>query len=374
MNRKFIPVCEPLLSGNEKEYIRDAIDTAWISSAGKYIAPFEEQFAAYLGVKHAVAVINGTAALHLALVAIGVGEGDEIIIPNFTMIATAFAVAYTGAKPVFIDCEAETWNIDPTKIEEKINSRTKAIMPVHIWGHPCEMDAINEIAEKHELLVIEDAAESHGAEYKGQKCGSLSDIGCFSFFANKVITTGEGGMVVTNNDKLAEKCRYLKNMCFPLGGNRNYEHEDVGFNYRMSNLHAAIGLAQVEKLDDYVEMRRQVSQWYHKHLDIPGVIFQPELPDCKNVYWMNALVIDPNILGLSREDLLAKLKKNGVDSRTFFVGMNRQPSLIKLGCQCDGTYPISDQIAKNGFYLPSGSGLEEGDIMYICDVFKSIIC
>lgn len=272
-----IPVCTPLLSGNEKKYLLDAIETNWISSSGKYISKFEEAFAKYCKVKHGIAVTNGTNALHLALTALGIGKGDEVIIPNFTMIASAFAVCYTDAMPVFVDANKDTWNIDPKKIEEKITDKTKAIMVVHIYGLPCDMDHIKEIASKHNLKVIEDAAESHGAEYKGEKCGALGDIACFSFFGNKIITTGEGGMVVTNEDKLAEKCLYYKNLCFPLGGPRNYLHNDLGFNYRMSNLHAAIGLAQTEKANDYVEMRIKNNELYRKYLEgVNGIIFQPE--------------------------------------------------------------------------------------------------
>ena len=245
---KFIPVCEPALLGNELKYVTEAVSTGWISSAGKFVTEFESQFAHYCGCKYGVAVCNGTVALHLALVALGVGEGDEVIIPSFTMIATAFAVCYTGAKPVFVDADKDTWNIDVCKIEEKITPRTKVILPVHLFGMMCDMDAINALAAKHHVKVLEDAAESHGAEFRGRRAGSCSDLAAFSFFANKNITTGEGGMVVTNDEDLYNCLRYYKNMCFPLDGPRNYKHEDIGFNYRMSNLHAAIGLAQTERL------------------------------------------------------------------------------------------------------------------------------
>ena len=251
----FIPVCEPTLLGNELKYVTDAVQTGWISSAGRYVTEFEQKFAEYCGCKYGVAVCNGTFALHLALVALGVGRGDEVIIPDFTMIATAFSVCYTGATPVFVDADPKTLNIDVTKIEEKITSRTKAIIPVHLFGLMCDMDAINFIAKKYNLKVLEDAAEAHGAEYKGRKAGSCSDLAAFSFFANKNITTGEGGMVVTNDEQLYNRLRYHKNMCFPLCGPRNYLHNDIGFNYRMSNVVAAIGLAQVEKADDYRQMR-----------------------------------------------------------------------------------------------------------------------
>jgi perosamine synthetase len=364
-----IPVCEPLLGGREREYVLDALDSGWISSSGKYIAAFERAFASYIGVKHGIAVANGTVALHLALTALGIKKGDEVIIPDFTMIASAFAVCYTGAKPVFVDAEARTWNIDPSKIEEKVTTKTKAIMAVHIYGHPCEMNSILEISKKHDLKVIEDAAEVHGAEYLGKKCGNLGDIAGFSFFANKIATTGEGGMVVTNDDELAEKCRYFRNLCFPIKGERVHLHNDIGFNYRISNLHAAIGLAQVQKIDFYVARRRENNRFYREYLsEIPGITFQQELAGSKNVYWMNAIVIDRDAFGTSRNELKVKLKKEGIDTRYFFCGMHRQPSLVKYGCQRKGNYEVADWLAENGLYLPSGSGLSESEIERISGI------
>lgn len=373
MNEKFIPVCEPYLAGNEIKYVLDAVETGWISSSGKYIPEFEKAFASYCGVKHGIAVSNGTVALHLALVALGVGKGDEVIIPNFTMIATAFAVCYTGALPVFVDAERETWNIDVSKIEEKITERTKVILPVHIYGHPCEMEAINMIAKKYNLKVLEDAAEVHGAEYKSKKCGSLGDIAAFSFFANKIATTGEGGMVVTDDDELAEKCRYYKNLCFPVNGNRNYQHNHIGFNYRMSNLHAALGLAQTEKLDHYVERRIENNNLYRKYLkDVPGIIFQKDKSMAKNVYWMNGIVIDNEKFGMTRNELVPKLKEQGIDTRLFFAGMNKQRSLIDFGCDCSDNYHVSDWLSENGLYLPSGSNLTEAQIKFISRAIQTI--
>lgn len=372
MESDFIPVCEPLLLGNERKYILDAIDTGWISSSGKYISAFENAFAEYCGVKHGIAVTNGTVALHLSLVALGVKDGDEVIIPDFTMIATAFAIAYTGAKPVFVDAEKETWNIDVSKIEEKITEKTKVILPVHIYGHPCEMDEINALAKKYNLFVLEDAAEVHGAEYNNKKCGSLGDISAFSFFANKIATTGEGGMVITNDDELAAKCRYYKNLCFPLGGNRNYQHDNIGFNYRMSNLHAALGLAQVENLDSYVEARIQNNKLYRNYLEeVPGIIFPKDKLYVKNVYWMNGIVIDEIEFGMHKNELMSKLREKGIDTRLFFTGMHRQKSLIDYGCDPKGDYQVSDWLAENGFYLPSGSNLTEEQIQYISNEIKS---
>ena len=367
----FIPVCTPLLGGNEIKYVTDAVSTGWISSSGSYVTQFEEAFAKYCGVKYAVAVCNGTVAIHLALSALGIGKGDEVIIPSFTMIATAFAVCYTGATPVFVDADKDTFNIDVTKIEEKITSKTKAIIPVHIFGNMCNMDEIERIAKKHNLFIVEDSAEAHGAEYKGKKSGSFSAIASFSFFANKNLTTGEGGMVVTNNEEYFKKCKYFKNMCFPVDAPRVYLHDDIGFNYRMSNLHAAIGLAQVEKADEYREMRINNANLYMRYLsDVPGITFQKDEPDSLNVHWMNTIVIDPTIYGHNKDELIAHLKANNIDTRLLFQSMSKQKSLKDFGCDCSGTYPVTDWLSDNGFYLPSASSLTEEQIKYICNVIK----
>lgn len=367
----FIPVCTPLLGGNEIKYVTDAVSTGWISSSGSYVTAFEEAFAKYCGVKYAVAVCNGTVAIHLALSALGIGKGDEVIIPSFTMIATAFAVCYTGATPVFVDADKDTFNIDVTKIEEKITSKTKAIIPVHIFGNMCNMDEISRIAKKHNLFIVEDSAEAHGAEYKGKKSGSFSAIASFSFFANKNLTTGEGGMVVTNNEEYFKKCKYFKNMCFPVDAPRVYLHDDIGFNYRMSNLHAAIGLAQVEKADEYRDMRIKNANLYMRYLsDVPGITFQKDEPDSLNVHWMNTIVIDPTIYGHNKDELIAHLKANNIDTRLLFQSMSKQKSLKDFGCDCSGTYPVTDWLSDNGFYLPSASSLTEEQIKYICNVIK----
>jgi perosamine synthetase len=369
---KFIPVCEPMLAGNELKYVTDAVSTGWISSAGKYVTEFEKQFAAYSDCKYGVAVCNGTVALHLALVALGIGEGDEVIIPTFTMIASAFAVCYTGAKPVFVDADPNTWNIDVTKIEEKITSRTKAIMPVHIFGQMCDMDAIQALANKYNLLIIEDAAEAHGATWRGRKAGSYSHVGCFSFFANKNITTGEGGMVVTNDEAIYEQLKYYKNVCFPMNGVRNYLHNNIGFNYRMSNVVAAIGLAQTEKADDYKAMRMHNNELYRKYLaDVPGVRFQTVLSPAECVSWMNTIVLDPALYGHTKDELIAHLKENNVDSRLLFNGMHRQESLRNFGCDCSEEYPVCDMLTENGFYLPSASSLSEETIIEICKLIAN---
>lgn len=366
---KFIPVCEPFLNGNELKYVTEAVSTGWISSAGKYVTEFENNFAKYSGCKYGVAVCNGTIAIHLALVSLGIGKGDEVIIPTFTMIASALAVVYTGAKPVFVDADKETWNIDVSKIESKISSRTKAIMPVHIFGKICDMDSIKKISKKYNLHIIEDAAEAHGAEYKGKKAGSFSSIASFSFFANKNLTTGEGGMVVTNDKKIYDKARYFKNMCFSLNGPRNYTHDDIGFNYRMSNVVAAIGLAQVEKADEYRSMRINNNKIYKSLLkDVPGIHFQKISNYDLHVHWVNALVIDSKLYGKSMMELSIYLKQNHVDSRFLFNGMHNQKSLMNYGCDCEGNYSVSNWLTNNGLYLPSGSNLSSDQINYICDL------
>lgn len=371
MISKRIPVCEPLLDGNELKYVTDAVSTGWISSSGDYVKRFENAFAEYCDCRHGISVINGTEAIHLALVALGIGKGDEVIIPSFTMIATAFAVCYTGAMPVFVDADPQTWNIDVAKIEEKITPRTKAIIPVHIFGNPCDMDSIMGIARRYNLHIIEDAAEAHGAEYREKKVGSFSQIAAFSFFANKNLTTGEGGMCVTNDSAYDKACRYYKNMCFPVDGPRNYLHENIGFNLRMSNLHAAIGLAQVEKAEEYRTRRIRNHKLYRKYLaDCPGVIFPEDQEDGLCVHWMNAILIDKDQYGHLRDELRNRLSEEGIDTRLLFQGMARQNSLKKYGCDCTGKYPITDRLSDGGFYLPSGSGLQGDEIRFICDVIK----
>lgn len=297
-----IPVCEPFLTGKELQYVDDCLKTNWISSAGKYIAEFEKGFAAYCKVKYGIATTNGTTALHLALATLGIGKGDEVIIPTFTMAACAFSVIYTGAKPVLVDSEPETWNMDVGQIERKVTPRTKAIMPVHIYGHPCDMDPIMNIARKHHLYMVEDAAEAHGATYKGKMTGSMSDIGSFSFYANKIITTGEGGMIVTDDEKLAERARRLKDQAFSR--ERRFLHTDLGFNYRMTNVQAAIGLAQLESIDRFVEMRRKNASLYNRLLKgVPGITLPVEKNWAKNVYWMYSIVIE-NEFGIDRKSVV----------------------------------------------------------------------
>jgi perosamine synthetase len=368
----FIPVCEPLLAGRELEYVTRAVSAGWISSSGGYVKEFEEAFAKYLDVPLAVTTTSGTAALHLALVAAGIGPGDEVIIPSFTMIATAFAVCYTGAKPVFVDAEAKTWNLDVSQIASKIGPRTKAILPVHVYGHACDMDALEALAQKHQLLVIEDAAEAIGSRYRGKLCGKLGDMSCFSFFANKLVTTGEGGMVAARDERFAERLRYYKNLCFPLKGPRRYLHEDIGFNYRMPNVLAAIGLAQLERVDFYLENRRRNAAYYGERLGGQrGITTPPNEPYTLNSYWMYGILIEDDF-GPTRDEVMTALQAAGIDTRSFFVSMHRQPALAKYGCDVSGAYPVSDELAAKGLYLPSGSGLREEELSRIVDTLLSL--
>jgi len=368
----FIPVCEPLLAGREMEYVREAVESGWISSSGRFITGFEQKFAEFCRVRFATTTNTGTAALHLACAAAGIGPGDEVIMPSFTMIASAFAVCYCGAVPVFVDAERETWNIDTSRIEAKITARTRVIMPVHIYGHPCDMDPILELAARHDLAVIEDAAEVHGAEYRGRRCGAMGDLGCFSFFANKIIATGEGGMVVTDSEDLYNRCRYLKNLAFPLVGSRSYQHNEIGFNYRMSNVVAALGLAQTEKGDSYADMRRNNARLYRERLaGIGGVTVQQEKSWARNVYWMFGILVEEEF-GITRDEVRMKLLDMGIDSRDFFLPMHWQRSLKNYGCDCTGDYPVAEELARKGLYLPSGSGLTEEQINYICDSLAAL--
>ena len=372
MSLPFIPVCEPLLLGKELEYVTEAVSKGWISSSGGYVHEFEKKFAEHLGVRHAVTVCNGTVALHHALVAAGIGEGDEVIVPTFTMFASCSAICYTGAKPVFVDCERDSWNLDVTQLKSKITSRTRAIMPVHIYGLPVDMDPLLDLAKQHNLLVFEDAAEAIGSEYKGKKCGAMGDFGCFSFFANKVITTGEGGMVVTNDDNHAEQLRYYKNLAFPLKGPRRYIHEHIGFNYRMPNTSAAIGLAQLERVDDYVERRRNNAWRYNARLQGKrGITVPAERPWAKNSFWMYSILIEDGF-GLSRDEVMQKLAERSIETRSFFVPMHQQKALRDYGCDMSGNYPNSEYVSPRGLYLPSGSGLTDEQIERVCNELLSL--
>jgi len=370
MKRQLIPVAAPMLVGNERKYVMDCLDSTWISSNGKYIERFEGAFADFCGVKHAISCCNGTVALHLALMALGVGSGDEVILPTLTFVATANAVVHCGAQPIFVDSETESWNIDPILIEAKITPRTKGIIVVHLYGHPANMDPIVTIARRHGLFVIEDAAEAHGAEYKGQRVGAIGDIGTFSFFGNKIITTGEGGMVVTNDIDLASKLRELKD--HGMDRNRRYWFPTIGYNYRMTNIEAAIGLAQLEKVDWHLQRRLEVVARYAEHLRAaPMIVWQSEKEWAKHVYWMFTILLDDDNAALGRDELMERLQVRGIETRPVFYPMHTLPP-YRGSCQTHN-YPIAERIARRGLNLPTGAGLTPEDIRYVCDTLLEFL-
>lgn len=366
-----IRVNEPAFEGKELTYLSECIKTGWISSEGPFVKEFEERFARFCGVRYGIACSNGTNALHLGLLSLGIKKGDEVIIPAFTMIATAYALMYIGAKPVLVDAESRTWNMDVDQIEPKVSSKTKAILPVHIYGHPVNMDKVWRIARARKLAILEDAAEAHGAEYKGRKCGALGDAAAFSFYANKIVTTGEGGMVVTNNKNIAEKAKYFRNMAFQK--KVRYLHKDIGYNYRMTNLQAAVGLAQVLRIDRLVAQKRRIAALYNKRLKrIEGLTTPIEESWAKNVYWMYSILIDKKSFGISRDKFKEELLKEGIETRSFFVPMHKQPVFRKMGLFLREHYPVSEDISERGLYLPSGLNLDEKKIDFICDKVRKI--
>jgi len=367
-----IPVNEPLLNGNEKKYLNECIDTGWVSSDGPFVKRFEEQFAARVGRRHGIAVCNGSVALELAVASLGIGRDDEVILPTFTIISCASAVIRAGAKPVVVDSDPDTWNMDVNQVESKITHRTKAIMVVHIYGLPVDMDPIIALADKHGLKIIEDAAEAHGQTYKGQPCGSFGDISIFSFYPNKHVTTGEGGMVLTNDDELAERCRSLKNLCFQPYD--RYVHKDLGWNFRMSNLQAAVGVAQLERLDESVVRKRRMGIRYTDLLsDIAGVQLPlPRTGYAENIYWVYGIVLKEEIL-FDAKEAMKRLKERGVDSRAFFWPMHKQPVFIKMGLFNNVSCPISERLAVRGFYIPSGMGLTDEQMDEVSHILHEAI-
>jgi len=367
-----IPIAEPCISEREEKLVLECIKSGWISSRGNFVKEFEERFSSYIGTKYGIAVSSGTAALHLAIVALDIKQGDEVIVPAFTSIASANAIRYTGAKPVLVDSDIHTWNIDPNKIEEKITNRTKAIMVVHIYGHPADMDPIIKIAKKYNLYVIEDAAEAHGAEYKGRKVGGIGDIGCFSFYANKIITTGEGGMVLTNDDQIAEKIDRLRDQGFNLKLRKWLIHDFIGYNYRLTNLQAAIGLAQLERIEEFVRKHRE-NAYYYNHLlkEIPGITLPPEAPWAKNVYWMYTILINEEVLGITRDELMKRLEEYGIDTRAAFLPIHLQPPYRDIYKY--ENYPVAEMLGRKGVNLPSGNTTNKEDIEYIVSALKEIL-
>jgi perosamine synthetase len=367
-----IPVNEPLLNGNEKKYLNQCIETGWISSGGPFVKQFEEQFAARVGRKHGIAVCNGSMALDAAVVALGIGCGDEVILPTFTIISCAAAIVRAGAVPVVVDCDPHTWNMDVDLIEARITPKTKAIMMVHIYGLPVDVDPVLALTEKHGLRIIEDAAEMHGQTYKGCPCGSFGDISTFSFYPNKHVTSGEGGMIVTDDDDLADRCRSLRNLCFQP--HKRFVHEELGWNLRMSNLQAAVGVAQLERLDEFVTRKRRMGQRYTELLaDIPGLQLPlPRTDYAENIYWVYGLVLEDEV-PFDAEEAMRRLRQRQIGSRPFFWPMHEQPVFRKMGLFAGESCPVAERIARRGFYIPSGLALTEAQIERVADAVREVM-
>lgn len=361
----FFPVSRPTLGGKEKTYVLDALETGWISSLGQYVNRLEREFSAYCGTTEGIAVSNGTVALHLALVAAGIRPGDEVIVPDLSFIATANSVLMAGARPVFCDVDPVTLCLDPTSVRSAITASTRAIMPVHLYGHPAPMTELMEIAESNDLFVIEDAAEAHGAELDGKRVGQFGHCACFSFYANKNMTTGEGGIIVTADSEFADRCRHLRDHA--MSPERRYWHTDQGYNYRMTNLQAAIGCAQFEQLDAFLEARRRVFAGYQSRLEgIAGLSLNRTLPQAKNAYWMVCAEID----GIDRDDrdnLITRLRSEGVDTRPYFYPMSMMPYLQ------DADTPVSHAVSAKGMNLPTAVDLTEDDLDVICEILSRMI-
>lgn len=375
-----IPVNEPSLGQRELEYVTECVRTGWVSSSGSFITEFEEGWAKYCGKRYGIAVNNGTTALQLATACLGLKPGDEVIMPTFTIISCALAVIYNGGIPVLVDSEPSTWCMDAAQIEQKITPRTRAIMPVHIYGHPVDMDGILDLADKHGLAVIEDAAEAHGAEYLSRRntpqsawrrCGSFGTLSCFSFYANKLITTGEGGMVLTDDPMLAEKARSLRNLSFQ--STRRFYHEETGFNFRLTNLQAALGLGQLERIDAIVARKRWIGTEYARRLrGLSGVQLPTEEPWARNVYWMYGLVLS-EASGMDAAQLAAKLKGQGVETRPFFLGMHEQPVFQDRRLFANEHHPVAERLSRQGLYLPSGLALTEEQLSTVCEAVHEVL-
>lgn len=369
MNKPTYNIAQPTFLGNEKKYLMDAIDTGWVSSIGKYIEQFEKEFAAYHGLKHGIATHNGTIALHLALAALGVGPGDEVIVPDLTFIATANAVRYCGAKPVLADVNDNDWNIDPSAIRSKISPATRAVIPVHLYGNPARMDEIQQIGSESGITIIEDCAEAPGAHYQGQLTGTFGKVSCFSFFGNKIMTTGEGGMCLTNDDELAERMRILRD--HGMNRQKKYWYDFPGFNYRMTNMQAAVGLAQLEQLRTLLQERDQIFHLYNDRLSSHQAILLQDFRNSRHVNWIFTLRIR-NFTEEQRDRVMVLLKEAGVDSRPVFYPIHQMPFYQGPEHQ-DTFFPNTCRISREGISLPTYIGLKKNDIQYITDqLFKAI--
>jgi perosamine synthetase len=352
-----IPIYQPSLSGNEKKYVNECLDSTWISSKGRFIAEFESQFAAFSQVRYATSVSNGTVALHLALVALGIGPGDEVIVPTLTYIASVNAIAFTGATPVFVDSIADTWQMDPDDVRRKITSKTRAIMAVHLYGHPCEMNTLATIAKDNGLFLVEDCAEAFGALYRGHHVGSFGDIATYSFFGNKTITTGEGGMVVTNDETLFDRAVHFKGQ--GLAKHRQYWHDVIGYNYRMSNICAAIGLAQLERADELLAKKKQLAQWYADELAGLPITLHQEVGEVRHSYWMCSILVEDSA---QRDPLREALESNGIETRPVFYPVHTMP----MYAQKFQRHPVAESLGWRGINLPSWPDLSREQITRIC--------
>jgi perosamine synthetase len=366
-----IPVSEPLLAGAEAKYVEDCIRTGWVSSEGRYLAAFEQAWAKYCGAEHGIAVSNGTTALQIAVAALNLEPGSEIILPSFTIISCSLAIVEAGCIPVLVDVDPETWALDLDQVEAKINTRTRAIMPVHMFGHPADMPRLMEIARKHDLKVIEDAAEAHGAEVGGRRVGGIGDLSTFSFYANKIVTTGEGGMVLTSDADLAARLRSLRNLCFIPG--RRFYHTELGHNYRLTNVQAAIGLAQLERIDDHLAHKRWMAARYHERLsDLRQLRLPIEKPGYRTVYWMYSMVLSDDV-PFDAVEFAARLQKAGVMTRPLFLGMHEQPVFHARGLHVGEHYPVTERLARRGLYVPSGLTLTLEQIDTVSAAVRAVL-
>ena len=366
-----IPVNEPLLNGNEKKYLIECIETGWISSEGPFIKKFEEQFSSKINKKHGIAVCNGTAALEIAVEALGIKKGDEVIMPSFTIISCASSIIKSGAIPVLVDSDIHTWNMNVSEIESKITSKTKAIMVVHIYGLTVDMDPVITLAKKYDLKIIEDSAEAHGQTYKGKPCGSFGDVSVFSFYPNNLITTGEGGMILTDDDSVAEKLRSLRNLCFTA--HKRFVHEELGWNMRMTNVQAAIGVAQLERWDESIARKKEIGKLYTELLkDVKGIQLPIEKTAyCDNVYWVYGILLTDK--SKTAEQVMKLLADKGIGTRPFFYPMHLQPVLRKMGLYKSESYTNAENLYHSGFYLPSGLALTNEQIHEVATILKEIL-
>jgi perosamine synthetase len=366
-----IPVCEPLVTARDRELVNDALISGWISSAGKYLDLFEARWAEYCGMPYGIAVSNGSTALDIAVDLLKLEAGDEVIMPTFTIISPAQSIVRAGGVPVLVDSDPITWQMDVTRIEAKITPRTKAILVVHIYGHPADMDRIMALAEKHGLIVIEDAAEVHGARYKGQPCGGIGHISTFSFYANKLVTTGEGGMVLVKDGEHADHARSLRNLCFQQ--NRRFYHDELGYNYRMTNVQAAMGVGQIERIQETVARKREIAQAYNAAFsDIASIQLPVEMPWAHNVYWVYGIVLSDE-RETSAIKIMQQLREKGVETRPFFLGMHEQPVFHNMGLFQEEQYPVAERLARKGFYIPNGLALSDDHIATVVAAVKECL-